>query len=171
MEPERDLITGDPLPDREDEPIRQAAERLLLDLGYAAADIGVEATRQVQGPEGPVDVRADLLVTSAGRPVLLLRCVRGSLVSRERESVAAARLIAEPWAPLALVYNGSDAELIDVASGKVTATGVAALPGPVGLAELAGAIAPHSPSPAEIAKAARVYSAFAFLQCPSHCTV
>jgi hypothetical protein len=171
MEDERDIITGDPLPDREDEPIRQAAERLLLDLGYAAADIGVEATRQVQGPEGCVCVRADLLVAVAGRPALLMRCVRGSLVSRERESVAAARLIADPWVPLAMAYNGSDAELLDVASGKVTATGVAALPGPAGLAEMVAGLAPHSPSPAEIAKAARVYSAFSFLQCPSHCTV
>lgn len=171
METERDLITGAPLPDREDEPIRQAAERLLLDLGYAPADIVVEATRDVQAPEGCLCVRADLLVTSAGRPALLMRCVRGSLVSRERESVAAARLIADPWAPLALVYNGADAEMLDVASGKVTATGVAALPGPAGLAERLAALPPHSPGPAEIAKAARVYSAFSFIQCPSHCTV
>lgn len=171
METERDLITGAPLPDREDEPIRQAAERLLLDLGYAPADITVEATRQAQGPEGPVDVRADLLVASAGRPALLLRCVRGSLVSRERESVAAARLIADPWVPLALVYNGADAEMLDVASGKVTATGLSAMPGPEGLAGMLAAIPPHSPGPAEVAKAARVYAAFSFLQCPSHCTV
>ncbi len=170
METELDLITGQPLPDREDEPIRQAAERLLLELGYAAQDIRVEATRQVQGPEGCLEVRADLLVSSGGRPALLLRCVRGSLVSRERESVAAARLISDPWTPLALVYNGGDAELIDVASAKVSATGTTALPGPAALAERLTALPPHSPDPGEIAKAARVYAAFSFIQCPSHCS-
>jgi hypothetical protein len=171
MDEPRDLITGEPLPDREDEPVRQAAERLLLDLGYGKEQVLVEAQRQVDWQGGCLPVRADLVVEIQGRPALLLRCARGSLVSREREAVAAARLLAEPWVPLALVYNGQEAELLEVASGKVLASGPAVVPDPAELARRVGEMPAHAPTPKEITQAARVYSAYSFISCPSQCTV
>lgn len=171
METLTDIITGQPLPDREDEPIRQAAEKLLLDLGYTPEQVQVEATRCLQSADGPLEVRADLVVSLEGQAALLLRCVRGSLVSRERESIAAARLISDPWVPLALVFNGQDATLLETAKGRVLDSGLDALPPPEELARLLESHAPHHPSTPEITKAARVYSAFAFIQCPSQCCV
>lgn len=171
MEEPRDLITGQPLPEREDEPVRQAAEALLLDLGYSREDVLVEATRCLEWEGNCMSVRADLVVLHQGRPALLMRCARGSLVSREREAVAAARLMAETYLPLALVYNGYEAELLDVRSGKVIESGPAALPGPEDLARRLAFLEAHAPTPRETAQAARVYSAYSFISCPSQCTV
>lgn len=171
MEELHDLITGQPLPEREDEPVRQAAEALLLNLGYAKEDVVVEATRRLDWEGGCLAVRADLLVLHQGRPALLLRCARGSLVSREREAVATARLMDQTYVPLALVYNGHEAELLEVRSGKVIAAGDDVVPGPAELAGLAAERAAHAPTPKETAQAARVYSAYSFISCPSQCTV
>lgn len=171
MEEPRDLITGQPLPEREDEPVRQAAEALLLGLGYSKRDVAVEATRCLEWEGGCLEVRADLLVQHQGRPALLLRCARGSLVSREREAVATARLMDQAYVPLALVYNGQEAELLDVRSGKVIEAGPDALPGPAELAGRLASLEPHAPTAKEIAQAARVYSAYSFISCPSQCTV
>ncbi|MBI4800201.1 MAG: type I restriction enzyme HsdR N-terminal domain-containing protein [Desulfarculus sp.] len=166
-----DLITGQPLPEREDEPVRQAAEALLLKLGYAKEDVVVEATRCLDWEGGCLAVRADLLVLHQGRPALLMRCARGSLVSREREAVATARLMDQTYVPLALVYNGHEAELLDVRGGKVIEAGPEALPGPAELAGLVEERAAHAPTAKETAQAARVYSAYSFISCPSQCTV
>jgi hypothetical protein len=133
--------------------------------------VEVEANRTLEAECGCLPVRADLLVRQEGRPALLLRCVRGSLVSRERESVAAARLLAQPWVPLALVYNGREAELLEVASGKVVASGAGVVPGPAELARRLGEMEPHMPTARETAQAARVYSAYSFISCPGQCTV
>ncbi|MCA1987775.1 MAG: type I restriction enzyme HsdR N-terminal domain-containing protein [Desulfarculus sp.] len=166
-----DLITGRQLPDSEDEPVRQAAEARLLELGYRPEQVAVDHCRQVETDQGPLPVRADLLVSLEGRPALLIRCARGSLVSREREAVAAARLVADPWPPLSAVYNGESGELLDTAEGKVLAEGGNALPGPEALAELMARRAPRGASERETLQAARIYRAYGFISCPGQCSV
>ena len=171
MENSVDLITGRPLPDSEDEPVRQAAEARLLELGYQPGQVAVDPCRQLETPEGPLPVRADLLVSIQGRAALLIRCARGSLVSREREAVAAARLIGDPWAPLCAVYNGQDGELLETADAKVLAEGPAALPGPKALAELLAQRPPRGASQRQTTQAARIYRAYGFISCPGQCSV
>ncbi len=171
MEEPRDLITGLPLPGGEDEPVRQAAEALLLDLGYSRAQIGVEVVRELPWQGGVLRVRADLLVERRGQPALLLRCARGSLVSREREAVAAARLLGPAWLPLAAVFNGQEGELLEVSGGKVLASGPRAIPALRELERLLVGREPHSPSPRETLQAARVYSTYSFISCPGQCAV
>lgn len=165
---ERDLITGGPLGGGEDAEVRLMTERLLLDLGYRAGEVAVDLTKRVEAGGG-VEVRADLVLFSAGRAALVIRAARGSLVSREKEAVAAARLIAEPMAPLAVVTNGEDAELLDSASGRVLAAGLAALPGPQALAERLADMPSHTPNAKEKEKAARVYAAFSAICCHNFC--
>lgn len=164
-----DLITGLPVTDREDEYVRQAVERLLLQRGYPPGQVQVDAQRTLHILDEPLTVRADLLVMVAGRAGLLLRCGRGSLVTRERQAVAAARLIADPWPPLAVVCNGEDAELLEVASGRVLDQGLGAVPDFNRLAELVESYPPHHPDDLQLQKAARVYAAFVSLQCPGQC--
>jgi hypothetical protein len=171
MAEETDLITGRPLPYSDDEYIRQATERLLLDLGYERGQVEVDKERNLTWRGECLCVKADLLISLAGRPLLLITCRRGSLVTREKETVAAARLLCDPWVPLAAVCNGDDAELLDTASGQVLETGLVAIPGPQRLEQMAQSLPPHRLTPSEFEKAARVYHAFDFIQCPGKCTV
>jgi hypothetical protein len=167
-----DLVTGRLLPYHDDEYIRQAAEKLLIqDRGWSRDSIGVEYRRSLTVGGEPFEVRADLALMVSGAPALIMRTARGSLVSREKETIAAARLIFDPIVPFCLVYNGEDAELLESRNGKVLATGLEAVPTPERLAELAAGVSPHHASQDEIQKAAKVYSAFAFIQCPGVCRV
>ncbi len=64
-----------------------------------------------------------------GRRIMVIRYAPGSLVSRERSAIAAARVLEEAYQiPLAVVTNGRDAELLDTATGEVLATGMEGIP-------------------------------------------
>ncbi len=169
LQPYVDLITGRELPYHDDEYIRQGTEARLLELGYPREDIVVEARVQVTAAGEPMAVRADLLLLTGGRPALVFRCTRGSMVTRERETVACARLLHDPIVPLVVVTNGDDAELLTSRDGKVLAGGLEAIPGPGELARLYAATPPHHASAEELEKAARIYTAYAFIQCPGQC--
>jgi len=172
MSQQRDLITGRLLPYCDDEYVRQAVEKLLLELGYERGEVAVGFGRLVEHRGRALRVSADLLVMHAGRPAMIIRCARGSLVSREQEALATARLLSDDaWLPLAVVTNGQDAELLDVATGRVMATGLAAIPGPERLGRLVAEAAPRRSTPAQREKALRIHDAYGFIQCPGQCTV
>jgi len=71
---------------------------------------------------------ADFIVSVNGRMGMLVKCAAGSLDSRERQAVAAARVIASPPLPIAVVADPVTAEVLDVASGKVIGEGFGAIP-------------------------------------------
>ena len=171
MSEPKDLITGQLPPDSDDEPYRQAIEAQLLAAGYEREQIAVDAERSLTVEGRCVCVKADLLVSLGERPAMLIRVSRDSLVTRENETVATARLISDPWPPLALVSNSRQAELLDTASAQVLASGPQALPDPAELERLLASRPAHSPSPRELSQAARVYEAMSFIHCPPQCTV
>jgi hypothetical protein len=60
---------------------------------------------------------------------MIIRYGPGSLVSRERAAIAAARVINPDYLiPLAVVTNGRDAELLDTTTGKILDYGVHSIP-------------------------------------------
>jgi hypothetical protein len=166
-----DRVTGRELPFHEDEYIRQEAERLLMEeRGWPAERIGVEVRRSLAAAGREIKLRADLALAAAdGGWGLVIRCARGSLVSRERETVAAARLLASPVVPWCLVFNGDDAELIRTADAEVAAAGLAAVPTPEELELLVARAPAKELSPQELTQAAQVYEAYSLLQCPGVC--
>ena len=125
-----DFVTGEALVDTDDERYRQKLARLLVEeKGFVREEL--EPRRKIETLFAGCFVVStiELVVRLAGRPLMLLRYGPGSLVSRERPTLAAARVI-EPdtLIPLAVISNGEDAEILDTVSGKVTATGLAAIP-------------------------------------------
>ena len=71
----------------------------------------------------------ELTVKLGGKSGMIIRYAPGSLVTRERSVIAAARVLEKEYQiPLAIVTNGQDAELLDTASKKVLATGMDAIP-------------------------------------------
>ncbi len=71
---------------------------------------------------------ADYLVSVNGRMGMIIKCAAGSLDSRERQAVAAARVIASPPLPVAVVADPVTAKALDVASGRVIGEGFGAIP-------------------------------------------
>ena len=69
-----DLVTGRLLPYHDDEYIRQAAEKLLLEeRGWPRDRIGVEYRKDLTVCCEPFEVRADLVLMADGAPALVMR--------------------------------------------------------------------------------------------------
>jgi hypothetical protein len=124
-----DYITGRPKPDVGAEGNRQLVERLLVeDKGYAKTDIVVDRVLRIEMEEGTYASTVDLVVNVKGRPYMAIKCAPGSLGSRQREIVAAARLLEGYQIPLAIASSGRDAIIWDTISGRQLGEGLAALP-------------------------------------------
>jgi len=124
-----DFITGETIVDTHDERARQEIARFLVEKkGYSRKDIetGRNIALAVDDQQGVV--RVDFVIRLRGKAFAIVRFGPGSLVSRERSSLAAARLVEPYVVPYAVVTNGKDAELLDTRSGKVIAEGLDAVP-------------------------------------------
>lgn len=134
-----DLITGETLEDTLDERYRQKIARLLLEKkGFRQADIEPRRELLLQAGERRAVIRVDLIVRLKGRAFMVIRFGPGSLVSRERPTLAVSRLIEAYQVPRAVVTNGEDAEILDGDSGRVVGRGLDALPTRTELAAAAG---------------------------------
>ncbi len=126
----QDFLTGETLVDTDDERYRQKIQRLLvLERGFAKEELTPRLKIETLFSRNFVVSAIELVVSVDHRRLLLLRYGPGSLVSRERPALAAARvLFPEAVIPYTVVTNGEDAELIDTWSAKVLATGLTAIP-------------------------------------------
>lgn len=134
-----DYITGVARPDIGAEANRQKVEQHLVDtLGYDRSQIEVDAPISFE-IEGQLYVsRIDLVVSVQGRRFMVIKCAPGSLDSREREVVAAARLLDEYQIPLAVASDGATALVWDTLSSKRIGQGLEAIPSRTLAQELAG---------------------------------
>ncbi len=124
-----DFITEETLADTLDERIRQKIARILVeDKGYAKEEIEVRRNIHlvVDGKMGISMV--DFLLKIANRVFAIIIFGPGSLVSRERSTIAAARLVEDYEVPVAIITNGEDAEIMETKSGRIIARGVDAIP-------------------------------------------
>lgn len=125
-----DYLTGESLVDTDDERYRQKLARLLVEeKGFAKTDLEPRLRIETLFAHQFVTSKIDLVVSTGGQRVMVVRYGPGSLVTRERPAIAAARVLDQArLIPLTVVTNGEDAELLDTRSGKVLATGLAAIP-------------------------------------------
>ncbi|MFA7384055.1 MAG: type I restriction enzyme HsdR N-terminal domain-containing protein [Desulfurivibrionaceae bacterium] len=125
-----DFVTGEPLLDTDDERYRQKLARLLVEeRGFAKSELTMRRRIETLFAGQFVVSKIDIVVSLAGRQVLVVRYGPGSLVTRERPAIAAARVLEESQLiPLAVVTNGENGELLDARTGKVLGTGLAAIP-------------------------------------------
>jgi len=168
----RDYLTGRDLPYCDDEYVRQGAEKLLVeDRGYTPDMIRVEPVFEIHLDGETHPARIDLLVYVKELPFMAVKCARGSLVTRERETLAAARLMLDAQVPLSVVFNGDDAHVLDTLTGRVLGEGLEAIPNREKALSMAEALE-HVPLPAKRRdKEARIYLAFQTFQCPTECEV
>lgn len=125
----RDYVTGEMIPDTDDERLRQAiAHRLLDELGYRREHLEVRLRHEVTSAPYRAAYLIDFAVTLVDRLMLLVRFCPGALVARERTTTALARHLGPYTVPRAVITNGRDARLLDGESGQVLATGLGAIP-------------------------------------------
>ena len=126
-----DFVTGKDVPNIGAEENRQAIERFLVERkGYLKEDIQIDVDIEMTVAGESYRSQLDLVVSTDGGKTrfMVIRCAAGSLGSREREIVAAARLLDDCFIPLAVVSDGKTAIVLDTASGKKTGDGLDAIP-------------------------------------------
>ena len=126
-----DYITGRKIPEVGSEGNRQLVEQILVrKRGYRKEDIEVDVELRftIAGEEYRSVV--DLVVCAGKTPdrFMLVKCVAGSLASRERETTAAARILDHYQIPLAVVSDGKNAVVLDTVSGRKIGEGLEAIP-------------------------------------------
>ena len=125
-----DYITGESIVDTDDERCRQELARLLVEeKGYNKGKLEPRLSIETLYAGQYVVSTIDITVTLANRRFMILRFGPGSITTRERSAIAAARIL-DPvhQIPLAVVTNGRDAVLLDTYSGKIIKQGLDAIP-------------------------------------------
>lgn len=124
-----DYITGKSIPNVGAEINRQQVERYLVEeKGYRREEILVDAPIQVEIDGDVYRSTVDLVVQIDDRPLMVVKCAAGSLGSREREAVSAARLFGVSPMPLAVVSDGATATVLEATKGKPKGKGLEAIP-------------------------------------------
>lgn len=125
-----DFLTGEELPDTDDERYRQQLARLMVEeKGFAREELEPRLFIETVFNGQYVKSTIDLTVRPADRRIMIVRYAPGSLVTRERPAIAAARILDPDYRiPLAVVTNCREAETLDTRTGKVLATGMAGIP-------------------------------------------
>jgi type I restriction and modification enzyme subunit R-like protein len=146
--------------------VRHIAEQMLLKgKGYDPADIAKQVFFDVTLGAETVRSRVDYLVSVEGRAAMVIKCAAGSLSSRERHVVAAARVLGPLPIPVAVVMDPMSAVVLDSATGKVTGEGFDAIPTKPELIALLSAKV-TKPIPADkLEREKRVLLAFDAIQC------
>lgn len=165
-----DFITGREITDTDDERYRQKLARFLVgEKGYSKEDIAVKRRLEMNIEGKKVLSMVDLVVDIDGISFMVLRYGPGSLVTRERPALAAARILEPYLVPFTVVTNGEDAELLDTATGEVTGTGMDSIPDKSTAADLLKNMKRKRLSPKQLAAEQRVLSAYDWLEHSLEC--
>ena len=125
-----DFVTGKDVPNIGAEENRQVVEQFLLEQkGYLKEDIEVDVAIDFIIDDEVYRSLVDLVVgTDGGRTrFMALKCAAGSLGSREREILAAARLLDKYQIPFSVVSDGKTAIVLDTVSGQKVGEGLDAI--------------------------------------------
>jgi hypothetical protein len=125
-----DFITGDTIVDTDDERCRQDLAKFLVEKkGYSKSDLEPRLCIETLYNGQFVASSIDITVRVAGKRLMILRFAPGSIVTRERSAIAAARVLEPEYQiPLVVVTNCKDAEILDTYTGKVIRNGLDNIP-------------------------------------------
>ncbi len=145
---------------------RKTIEYLLLEKkGYQSGEVRKNLVFEVVLDKETVCSFVDFLVTLEGKKAMTVKCSSGSLSSRERQAVAAARLLDSPPVPIAVVADPVNAEVLDTMTGKVIGEGFGAIPVREQLVKMLAEKELKALSPERIEKEKRILLAFDSIRC------
>jgi hypothetical protein len=156
-----DFLTGETLADTLDERYRQKIARLLVERkGFDKSDIRPRFELRVKAGEKQAVVRIDFVIRISGRTVMLVKFGPGSVVTRQRSTLAASRLVAPYQVPIAVITNGEEADILDGSRGDILGQGLAAIPSKRQLQEQMPDFAFNPVSDAQKERESRVFYVF-----------
>ncbi len=125
-----DYLTKEELTDTDDERLRQNLYRMMVEKkGYKRDELIPRTCIDTFFTHHFVRSTIDLTINIKKISLFIIRYGPGSLVSRERSAIAAARVLHPDYIiPLAVVTNGHDAELLDTITGKIIGNGLDSIP-------------------------------------------
>jgi len=126
-----DFITGNKIPNVGAEENRQMFVQFLVkEKGFSKEDIEVDVDIEMTVAGETYRSQIDLIVSVDGGATrfMAVKCAAASLGSREREILAASRLLAENQLPFSVVSDGKAAIVLDTVSGKKLGEGLNAIP-------------------------------------------
>jgi hypothetical protein len=125
-----DFVTGKEIPYVGAEENRQMVERFLVnEKGFSKEDIEVDVDIEMTVAGELYRSQIDLVVSVDGGATrfMAIKCAAASLGSREREILAASRLLYENQLPFSVVSDGKTAIVLDTVSGRKLGEGLTAI--------------------------------------------
>ena len=128
-----DFVTGKEIPNVGAEENRQMVEQYLVnEKGFSKQDVAVDVDIEISVAGELYCSQIDLVVSvddgHGPTRFMAIKCAAASLGSREREILAAARLLGENQLPFSVVSDGKTAIVLDTVSGKKLGEGLNAIP-------------------------------------------
>jgi hypothetical protein len=128
-----DFVTGKEIPNVGAEENRQMVEQYLVnEKGFSKQDVAVDVDIEISVAGELYRSQIDLVVSvddeHGSTCFMAIKCAAASLGSREREILAAARLLGENQLPFSVVSDGKTAIVLDTVSGKKLGEGLNAIP-------------------------------------------
>jgi hypothetical protein len=128
-----DFVTGKEIPNVGAEENRQMVEQYLVnEKGFSKQDVAVDVDIEISVAGELYCSQIDLVVSAddehGSTRFMAIKCAAASLGSREREILAAARLLGENQLPFSVVSDGKTAIVLDTVSGKKLGEGLNAIP-------------------------------------------
>ncbi len=125
----KDYVTGKEVPNIGAEENRQAVERYLVEQkGFLKEDLEISVPLEIDIRGETYRASVDIVVTTGDRRLMAIKCAAGSLGSREKEILSAAKLLESYQIPLSIVSDGQTATVLDTLSGKTLGEGLLAIP-------------------------------------------
>lgn len=157
-----DYVTGKKIVDTDDERYRQKLCRFMVEKkGYLKTDLEVGVKIETMFSGNFVVSRIDIVAKINDHRLMVIRYGPGSLVTRERPALAAARVLDPEYIiPITVVTNGEDSEILDTATGKIIGCGMAAIPSRQQALELAPKPRSSPPTADHREKELRILNAF-----------
>ena len=137
--------------------------------GYAKGDVEVKHRIEMTVDNKKILSMVDVVITVDETAFMVIRYGPGSIVTRERPALAAARILAQYQVPCTVVTNGEDAEILDTLTGEVVGTGIGSIPGKTAAHEQLSKIKLQHLSPKQSDAEKRILSAYDWLEHSLEC--
>lgn len=165
-----DRLTGKEIPFSNRDNIRQNILKFLLeDKGYRKDDILPDREIRFELEGQSVLSLVDISIVLGGKTAMIWKCASGSLVSRERQVIASARLLEEYLVPFAAVTNGADLEFLDTSTEKVIGRGFMSVPSREELIEELEGIVLRPVNKKKTILEQRILYTYDSISCPATC--